>query len=321
MKVLVVKMSSLGDLVHMLPAIDEALHRLPELTIDWVAEEAFAAIPGWHPAVRRVIPIAWRRWRKQLMQPRTWRELRAFVRLLGSERYDLVLDTQGLLKSALVAALAKGPKVGHDFATAREGLAALFYRRRYHATWEQHAIARQRSLTAQALGYPMGGEADFSYGVSAPTAADLVLPSNFLLALHGTARAEKEYPEADWQALLAKIASPAQPILLPWGNVHEFARATRLAAAVPHVEVLPPLDLQAMAAVIGCARAVIGVDTGLMHLAAAFGKPGLGLYPATSAARFGVRAAPGGPVIENLSAAADLQPARVAEKIAQMVAR
>lgn len=319
MKVLLVKMSSLGDVVHMLPAISEASIHIPDLRIDWVVEEDFFDIPGWHPAVQRVIPIALRRWRKSIANRQTWSEAREFASRVRQNAYDLVLDTQGLLKSALVTALTPGIRVGHDFATAREGIASFFYSHRYHASWNQHAISRVRSLTAQALGYPMGSENAFRYGVVPPNLPPIALPDHFILALHGTARPEKEYPATDWRALIARINAMGLPVLLPWVSERERARAEWLAADHDAV-ILPKLGLNDLAAVLERAAGVVGVDTGLMHLAAAFRKPGVGLYPATPPERFGVRSELDAPQIVNLSAVADLIPQEAALRLQVVLA-
>jgi heptosyltransferase-1 len=314
MRILIVKTSSLGDLVHMLPALTEAASALPGLRADWVAEEGFASIPALHPAVEKVVPVAMRRWRKKPLSRLVRQEWRGFIETLRSEKYDLVLDSQGLLKSALLACFANGPRAGLDFASAREPLASIVYRHRYAAPRELHAITRNRMLTAQAFGYAMGEAAAFQYGVQPPLAVSMALPERFILGLHGTARQEKEYREPDWGELIGQINAMGYPVVLPWGNEREHERAGRLASG-REVIVLPRLGLQELSAVLGQATAVVGVDTGLMHLAAAFRKPGIGLYPATSTARFGAWSEPGAPAIENLCDAADLMPPEVARRL------
>ncbi|MBI5329646.1 MAG: lipopolysaccharide heptosyltransferase I [Betaproteobacteria bacterium] len=315
MRILIVKMTSLGDVVHMLPALTEAAACIPNLSADWVVEDAFAILPAWHPAVARVLPVALRRWRKRPFDATVRAEFGAFRQQLREARYDLILDSQGLLKSAAIALLAQGPRAGLDRASAREPLASLTYARRYRAPRALHAITRNRLLTAQALGYAPGAEADIRYGV-APPATEAGLPARYLVALHGTARAEKEYPEAAWLDLLARLDLP---VLLPWGNDAEKARAERLAARLPNVRVLPRLDLAQLGGILAGARAVIGVDTGLMHLAAAFRRPGVGLYPATPPERFGARAEPDAPALINLADPAAIAPARVAETLAHLL--
>jgi heptosyltransferase-1 len=316
MRLLIIKTSSLGDVVHMLPALTEAAAHIPGLRADWVVEEAFAPIPAWHPAVDRVLPVAIRRWRKTPFAPGVKAEFSAFKRRLQEVRYDLVLDSQGLIKSAALALLARGPRAGLDWASAREPLASLAYGRRHPAPRALHAITRNRLLTAAALGYPLGDEADIRHGLTPPPRPELDLPERYLVALHGTARPEKEYPEQDWRTLLAALPLP---ILLPWGSLAERTRAERLALGLANVEALPRLPLDQMGGVIAGAEGVVGVDTGLMHLAAAFRRPGVGLYPSTPPERFGARSEPGAPLLVNLTGSAILKPEKVAETLTQLL--
>ncbi len=323
MKILTIKMTSLGDVVHLLPALTEAADRVPGLRVDWVVEEGFAAIPAWHPAVERVIPSAIRRWRRGLGQKSTWAEMAAFRRKIQARNYDLVVDAQGLLKSALVATLAHGPRAGLSRGSARESLACLAYRHAYPAPRELHAITRNRLLLAQALGYTMGDAAAPHYGIAAPALAPSRLPglaADYVVCLHGTAREEKEYPVHHWAELLARITALGLQVVLPWGNPRERARAEHLAGIQANALVLPKLGLANLAEVIAAGRGVIGVDTGLMHLAAAFRKPGIGLYPATPPERFGALREADAPALINLAAQDRLVPAAVAAAFSRVIA-
>ena len=310
MNLLIIKTSSLGDVVHMLPALTDAAAALPGLRADWVVEEGFAAIPRLHPAVDRVIPVAIRRWRSALARVPTWQEIAAFRRDLRAERYDWVLDSQGLLKSALLAAQAHGPRAGLDAASAREPLACRFYHHRYPASRGLHAVLRNRLLTAQALGYALEVDAPVRYGIGNDTVAGVQV-----FCLHGTARAEKEYPEADWVALAQRLVAAGLTPVFPAGSPREAARAARIVAACPEAIALAQMPLVKLIPHLAAARAVVGVDTGLMHLAAALGRPGVGLYPATDPARFGAVAEVGMPPIENLFRLQDLRPQAVAERL------
>ncbi len=321
MNLLIIKMTSLGDVVHMLPALTEAATHCPGLRTDWVVEEGYTAIPAWHPCVDRVIPSAIRRWRRGLGSGDTWAEMAAFRRAIQAREYDLVLDAQGLVKSALVTRLARGPRAGLARGSAREALACLAYSRRYPAAREWHAITRNRLLMAQALGYEMGAEAAFRYGLGPPAPFTVAgLGANYVVCLHGTARAEKEYPEADWSTLLTRVSALGPSIALPWGNAVEKARAERLATSIPGAHALPKLGLVELGGLIAAARGVIGVDTGLMHLAAAFRKPGIGLYPATSPTRFGAYAEADAPALINLSRREELTPEAVARAFERILA-
>jgi heptosyltransferase I len=272
MRLLVIKTSSLGDILNTLPAVSDAAQARPGIEIDWVAEEAFAAAAAWHPAVREVISINLRRWRRE---PRL-REIRAALARLRARRYDLIIDAQGLAKSALLVLLARGPACGFDYPSAREGMVSLLYGRHATASWELHAVDRQRRLFAQALGYPLPDTApDFGLTPSpAPGRPRLLL-------LHGTTWATKRWPEAYW-AELARLALAAgvEPALR-WHDAAERVEAERIAAAAPGTVILPAPDLETLRRVIGGASVVAANDSGPAHLAAALGIPSVTLYGAT----------------------------------------
>ena len=290
MKILIVKTSSLGDVIHMLPAVTDAVQALPQLRIDWLVEESFAAIPAWHPAVKRVIPIAMRRWKKQWSARSTWREIGATRTALQQQTYDLVIDSQGLVKSALWSRMARGAKVGYNSHSAREPLASRFYNRTLMVARQQHAIDRNRQLMAQALGYALNHSSP-DYGLQGLAtrlpAAGIALPMHSVIGLHGTSRADKLWPVEGWKALAQALAQTQRNLVLPWGNDEERRRAEDIARSCHHVTVLPRLGLDALAVLIDQSQAVVGVDTGLLHLAAALGKPGLALYTTTPPALTG----------------------------------
>ncbi len=282
MRVLLVKMSSLGDVVHALPAVTDAARH--GVVFDWVVEEAFAAIPALHPAVRRVWPIGWRRWRKSLRADGA--ELRRFFRHLRQERYDLILDAQGLLKSAAVTLAARGDRrAGLSFTAAREPLAAFAYGQRAAVPKGQHAVDRLRQLFAGSLGYVAPSDAP-AFGLK--RAAEQT-SSRTAVLLHGTTWESKHWPEAMWQALAGQLRTDGWRLALPWGNDVERARAEHLAASP--AEVLPAMDLDELTGQLAAAQLVVGVDSGLSHLAGALGVPTVVLYGSTSAELTGVRGA------------------------------
>ncbi len=284
MRLLLIKLSSLGDVVHTLPALTDAHQALPHLEVTWVIEEAYQQIPLWHPAVVQVIPVALRRWRRGLLQ--AWRsgEWRQFRRQVQQVSYDRVLDAQGLLKSAGVAAQARGLRLGLDRHSAREPVASLLYQRTYSVAWGQHAVLRLRQLLAQALDYPLP-QTPANFGLTCkPDPRWGQQP--YLVFLHGTAWMSKQWPHACWQELITLARAAGFQVLLPWGNAAEQARATALAAG-DDATVLPRLSLSDLAGLLAGAAGVVGVDTGLLHLAAALGRPGVGLYGATSPALTG----------------------------------
>ncbi len=268
--VLFIKTSSLGDVIHHMPAVTEARARRPGLKIDWVVERAFAPLVRLHPAIREAIPIGERDWRKAWFGPSVWGEMRAFVRALRQRSYDAVIDTQGLLfKSALVASRAHGIKHGYDAHSIKERAASWLYDARHAVEWKQHAIARNRALTGLVLGYEPQGAPDFGLN-RAKLAEPWATP--YALLLHSTAARRKEWPEQSWRELARGLARDID-LVLPHGNDRERERSARIAASVLRGRVPDRQPLDAMARLIAGAAFVVGVDTGLLHLAAALGVP------------------------------------------------
>lgn len=285
MRVLLIKTSSLGDVIHTLPALTDAARAIPGIQFDWVVEEGFAEIPAWHPAVAQVIPVAIRRWRKNLWQTLKNGDWRRFKARLGEADYDLVIDAQGLLKSAWLTRYVKAPISGLDRDSAREPIACRFYDRLYPVAKDQHALERTRQLFAQALGYSLV-EGFGDYGLDRAAMAD-ASQAPYLLFLHGTTWASKHWPEADWRALAERMAGQGWAVRLPWGNETEKARAERIVAGIDGAAVLPKLNLAGVAKVIAGATACVAVDTGLGHLAAALDVPCISLYGPTLPGRVG----------------------------------
>ncbi|MHB0926535.1 MAG: lipopolysaccharide heptosyltransferase I [Gallionellaceae bacterium] len=288
--ILLVKTSSLGDVLHNLPVASDIVRHYPGAQIDWVVEESFAALPGLHPAVRNVIPVAVRRWRGKLLSAAAWREIAAFRSTLAAQHYDIAIDTQGLLKSALLMRGAQGLRCGFDRHSAREPLAASLYQRAFPVAAQQHAVERNRQLAAQALGYTLEGQAD--YGIRPPAIARpaWLREEPYAVLLHATSRTDKLWGEANWIALGHHLHEQNIRCILPWGSAAEQARSLRLAEAIPGAIVPPRLNLNEAAALLGGAQAVVGVDTGLAHLAAALGVSTVGIYTATDPALTGLYA-------------------------------
>jgi heptosyltransferase-1 len=289
-RVAFVKTSSMGDVIHALPVVSDLVRALPGATVDWVVEEAFAQLPPLHPSVDIVLPVALRRWRRAPWAPATWRELGAARRRIAAQRYDLVLDLQGLLKSAWFATWARGPRAGFSRRCAREPLAALLYQRRFDVDMSAHAIERLRSLAAQALGYRVDGLPVF--GLKVPrtvfeASTEDLLARPFAVLLHATSRAEKCWPLAHWRELATGLAARRLAVVLPWGSEAERQQAQAIAAGMPGAHVLPRLSLAQCASLLARATCVVGVDTGLTHLASAIDAPTVALFSATPAWRFG----------------------------------
>lgn len=275
MKVLVVKTSSMGDVVHALPAVSDMHRALPGLQVDWLVEAPFAAIPRLHGGVRRVLPMAWRKWRHRLAERKTWRAMAELRDELQRDAYDVVLDLQGLLKSALWGRLAHGPLVGYDRSSAREAAAAWLYRRVAHVPRELHAVQRCRQLAAAHLDYALPASAP-DFGLRAPLAR-WGAPARYAVLIPNASRIEKLWPEARWVAIGRRLRDRGwQPVVL-WGSEREQTLAERIAAGCDG-EVPPFLTVEEMAAVLAGAQAIVGLDTGFTHLGAAFGRPTIGIY-------------------------------------------
>ena len=287
MKVLIVKTSSLGDVIHTLPALTDAATAIPGIRFDWVVEENFAEIPAWHPAVDKVIPVAIRRWRKSLLQ--TWKngEWKKFKQTINASQYDAIIDAQGLIKSALLTRKAKGPVFGLDKNSAREPFASRFYDKPQPVCWDQHAVERVRQLFAKSLNYELPKDAGHFHLDKSRFDTGLIKNTPYVVLIHGTTWPTKHWPENYWCELAAKVNKTGFHVVLPWGNDKEKARANAIAKSASNATVLPKLSLAGVAGIITAARAVIAVDTGLGHLAAALETPAVSLYGPTSPKKVG----------------------------------
>ena len=281
--ILFIKTSSLGDVVHHMPAVTDARKAHPDATFSWLVEEAFAPLVRLHPAIDTVIPVASRRWRKSLYAPATIAEIRASFRDIRAQRYDEIVDTQGLLRTAILARAARGVRHGYDASSVREPLASLFYDVRHRVERDTHAVERNRILSGLALGYAPDEAPDFGLD-RARIGKDST--SRYGLLLHATARREKQWPDADWIAF-AKLFAQRLELLLPWGTEAERARSEYIAAAVPGARVPDRAPLDQVAKLIAGAQFVVGVDTGLLHLAAALGVPVVAIFAGSKPALTG----------------------------------
>lgn len=280
MRVLLVKLSSLGDVVHNLPVASDLMRARPDTTIEWAIESPYAEIAALHPGVRKVWPIPLRRLKKNWRSSAAWSDFLASRSRLAEQQYDHILDTQGLLKSAWVARWPEGIRNGYDRMSAREPLAARLYDRTFPVARDQHAVTRNRRLAAAAFGYEMDRAAD--YGLAAPADTPSWLPASpYVVFLHATSRANKMWPDVAWIALGACLHAKGVRVLLPWGSPAEQATSERLAAAIPEAQIAPAMSLTEAAAMLARAAAVVGVDTGLAHLAVALRCPTVGIYITT----------------------------------------
>jgi len=286
-RVLLIKLTSLGDLIHALPALSDANRERPELEFDWVIDESFREIAGWHPAVKGVLTTNHRRWREALAHPSTRGSIAELIARLKATRYDLVIDGQGNFKSALLSLFARGPRAGFDRHSVREWIAHLAYQRRYAVTKKAHAIERLRRLFAAALDYPVpGSPPDFRIRRESFVRPQVDLPREYLVFVHNASWKTKLWPEAHWAELLEKSLDAGFEVLLPWGSADEEARARRLAVS-SRIRVLPKFTLSELGYVLERAKACVCMDTGLSHLVAALGVPSVTLYGATDSGLIG----------------------------------
>jgi heptosyltransferase I len=282
MRLLIVKTSSMGDVVHALPVVSDVLRKHPQAQIDWLVEAPFTAIPQLHPGVRRVLPIAWRKWRGQLLSGSTWQAIGAARAELKREPYDLVLDLQGLVKSALWARQARGPVAGYDMGSAREGLAALFYQHKASVSRELHAVERCRQLAA-AIGASAAPTAAPVFGLRAP-ASGWKPRSAYAVLIPNASRREKLWPERQWIQVGRKLHERGWTPLVLWGRPDEQSLAENIAASCDG-DVPPFLRVDEMAGVLAGAQQVVGLDTGFTHLGARPADGGHLLRPRARAGR------------------------------------
>lgn len=286
-RILLVKLSSLGDVIHNFPVVtDIRLHR-PDITIDWVTEAPYADLVRLHPGIDQVYPLSLRQLARQWWSPACWRKLIQQKKQLQKTPYNYVLDTQGLVKSAAVTNWIAAPGAGFGPQSVREPLAARFYAKRHEIPRDQHAVARNRALAAAVLGYRADNPVD--YGIALPAQPlSWAPPTPYAVFLHVTSRENKKWPLASWIALGQRLSLHNLSIILPWGNVTEQRDSQQIAAQLDNALVPPTLSLTDAAQLLGGATTVVGVDTGLAHLAVALQRPTVGLYITTSPARTGL---------------------------------
>lgn len=291
MHILIIKLSSMGDIIHTLPALTDALLAQPSLQIDWLVDNAFAEIPLWHPGVKQVIVTSHRKWKKNLGSADTWIEIKNTLHTLRLKKYDFVIDAQSSIKSAIFSSFAKGTKTGFDFSSAREAPAAIFYKNRYSVTKNQHALNRIRELFGKTLNYAVPSSTP-DYGLNRKIFENYAIEEPFL-ALQKAARPTLMFiPNASWGTKLASTKfwrdvlmhsiETGYQVIFPWGNEVEKRRVEAISTGFAHAIVLPKCSLKELASLIIQCQGVLSVDTGLAHLAAALSIPGMTLYGPTS---------------------------------------
>jgi heptosyltransferase-1 len=279
-EILFIKTSSLGDVVHHMPAITDARRHLPDARFSWVVEEDYASLARLHPSIDDVIPVATRRWRRNPLAPATWREVGRFRATLRARSFEAAIDTQGLLRSALIAGTARGIRHGYDRGSIREPLACRFYDVRHRVEWRAHAIPRNRALCGLALGYEANYPLD--YGLDRAAIASTPSVGPYAVLIHATAKPGKLWADAHWVAVARGVRDRGYDVVLPWGTPAERVSSDTIAAAAgispAHGAVPDRQPLDAVAALIAGTSFVIGVDTGLLHIAAALGVPLVAIF-------------------------------------------
>ncbi len=283
---LLVRPSSLGDIVYAMAIISDLATHAPGMPVDWVAEEAFVPLVRLDPRVRHVVPLGLRRWRGAPLAVRTWHDANVFRQALRREHYTAIIDLQEQLKGALISRIARGIRHGFDRKSIREPFATILHDVHHHVERQQHFVDKCRALAAAALDYRVGGPARWQF--APPPRAAAMPPGRYAIVFHATSRLEKLWPEDAWRMVLAYFAAAGIATLLPWGNAEEEQRSRRLAAGAAAAIVPPRQSLPELAALIRHAEVVVGVDTGLTHLAAAMGTPAVAVFTTTDPVLAGV---------------------------------
>ncbi len=289
MQILLVKLSSLGDVIHNFPVATDIRRAFPHAVIDWATDATYASLVALHPEVRRVLPIHLRALKKKWWQPRNYAQLFDDKAALAGERYDLIIDTQGLVKSALMANWATGNIAGFDKNSIREPFATRWYQHQYRVALSNHAVQRNRMLAAAALGYTMPTGCDYGLNMAFATNSNPPNPP-YAVLLHATSRADKTWPIPAWVALGRALNRDGVTVLLPSGNASEYAISLTIAKQLDSARAINALPLPETTAMLAAATQVVGVDTGLTHLAVALNRPTIGIYLTTSPALTGLYA-------------------------------
>lgn len=283
-RILIVKITSMGDIIQTLPALTDAAYAVPGIRFDWVVEESFKEIPLLHPSVDKIITLPYRKWKKNIKQSIMSGEISQFLSQLRSQHYDMVIDTQSNLKSAFVSLLTKGVRCGVDRESVREYGAHFAYQKKITVSRDQNHAERMRQIMATFLGYERPNTL-INYGINQATLPrlDFTLPEKFIFIVPIASTLNKLWPEPFWQEVINDIVSSGYDVVLPWWSPEEKERVLRLKNKSEHVHLIPPLNLTQKASVLAKATASISLDTGLAHMAAALNVPNVSLYGPSSA--------------------------------------
>jgi heptosyltransferase-1 len=305
---LLVKLSSLGDVIHNLPVVTDIRRAFPHADIDWVTEAPYAELVARHPAIHHAWPVRLRALKSRWYSPQAWGQFVRDRAQFGDQRYDLVIDTQGLTKSALMARAPGQLIAGYDRDSIREPFASRWYQQRYAVSRQLHAVERNRALAAVALGYSPAAACDYGLPVDWPSVSDAP-DKPYVVCLHATSRADKCWPTEAWVALGKQFNADGLHVVLPSGNASERAVSTAIAGQLDSATSLAAKSLPETAALLASATIVIGVDTGLAHLSVALKRPTIGLFISTQPALTGLYS--GGAAAVNLGGGSRAAPAQI----------
>ena len=276
-RILIIKTSSLGDVIHCLPVVNDIKYFVPESSIDWLVEESFADIPRLHPEIHSVITISLRTWKKNLRKKTTWTGLYKAIKAIRQEHYDIVIDFQGLLKSAFFSLFTHGDIHGFDKASIREATASYFYKHTHTVSKQIHAVVRNRELAAKCFQYDLMDH-PANFGLEIHNITNFNLSERYVVLIHGSSKKTKQWPIGHWQKIVQFFNILGLRVLLPWGNLEEYEISKILRKTSTNCLVLPKMKISDLANIISSAKCVVGVDSGLTHLSNALGIPTIGLY-------------------------------------------
>ena len=283
-KILIVKTTSMGDLLQLFPALTDADRCFPGIKFDWVVEESFQEIPRLHPTINKIIAISYRKWKNNFTIDLINGAIKQSLQELRRHTYDMIIDAQSNLKSALISKCARGTTYGLDWRSVREYGANFAYQHKIHVARDQNHAERMRQLMAKFLGYPLQRcIADYGIDKNILPSLDFNLPAAFIFVTPISSRKTQTWPESFWKDVLNDIVATGYSVVLPWWSDHEKHLVLRLKNNNIHIQVLPPLTLSQKATVLSRAKASISLDTGLAHMAAALEIPNVSLYGPTNA--------------------------------------
>jgi len=289
MKVLILKLTSMGDLMHALPALTEAEQNIKNISFDWVVDKAFSSVPSWHPAVDKIIKTDHRNWRKQFLSSESREALNLVKKEINATDYDFVVDMQNNLKSAFLSFLSDHRVTGMDASSSREYPAHWAYSKKVNIKKSLHAIDRQKELLASTLGYKSVPGVDYGISKVKFLKPAFELPTNYMVLVQNASWPTKQWPVAYWKDLVKYLGDRGVNVILPSGSEDELMRAKEISSVSERAKALEVLPLNEVAHIIDNADYCICSDTGLAHLSAVVNTSSLTLYGPTDTKLIGTK--------------------------------